>query len=220
VKLDSSSAKADLLKRVRRLEGQARGVAKMIEDDRDCGEILQQLAAIRSAAHRATVTLVRAYSAECVMSDSPPEEIADALAYAHRMGVLHRDIKPANVLLTENADAKVVDFGIARPTDEGGSAEQTGTAAGTLLYMAPEQLEGGEAYARTDIFALGVSMYFAVSGKYHFKADTIPVAFKVISAGEFVPLNECGRFVPPDLAVIIEKCIAKDPAARPEQPKA
>jgi len=82
VKLDSSSAKADLLKRVRRLEGQARGVAKMIEDDRDCGEILQQLAAIRSAAHRATVTLVRAYSAECVMSNSPPEEIADALAMA------------------------------------------------------------------------------------------------------------------------------------------
>jgi len=82
VKLDSSSAKADLLKRVRRLEGQARGVAKMIEDDRDCGEILQQLAAIRSAAHRATVTLVRAYSTECVMSNSSPEEIADALAMA------------------------------------------------------------------------------------------------------------------------------------------
>jgi len=82
VKLASSSAKADILKRVRRLEGQARGIAKMIEDDRDCGEILQQLAAVRSAAHQATVALVRVYASECVVSDSPPEEIADALATA------------------------------------------------------------------------------------------------------------------------------------------
>lgn len=82
MKLTSSSARDDLLKRVRRLEGQARGVAKMIEEDRDCGEILQQLAAVRSAAHQATVALVRAYASECVLSDSPPEEIADALATA------------------------------------------------------------------------------------------------------------------------------------------
>lgn len=82
MKLASSSAKADILKRVRRLEGQARGIAKMIEDDRDCGEILQQLAAVRSAAHQATVALVRVYASECVVSDNPPEEIADALATA------------------------------------------------------------------------------------------------------------------------------------------
>ena len=82
MKLGSSSAKADLLKRVRRLEGQARGVAKMIEDDRDCGEILQQLAAVRSAAHQATVALVRVYASECVGSNNPPEEIANALATA------------------------------------------------------------------------------------------------------------------------------------------
>ena len=82
MKLASSSAKADILKRVRRLEGQARGIAKMIEDDRDCGEILQQLAAVRSAAHQATVALVRVYASECVVSDNPPEEIADALAMA------------------------------------------------------------------------------------------------------------------------------------------
>lgn len=82
MKLDNSSVKADLLKRVRRLEGQTRGVAKMIEEDRDCNDILLQLSAVRSAAHQAIVTLVRAYSAECVMSNSPPEEIADALATA------------------------------------------------------------------------------------------------------------------------------------------
>jgi DNA-binding FrmR family transcriptional regulator len=82
MKLADSSAKADLLRRVRRIEGQARGVAKMIEEDRDCREVLQQLAAVRSAAHQATVALVRVYANECVTSDSPPEEIADALAMA------------------------------------------------------------------------------------------------------------------------------------------
>lgn len=84
MKLRDSSAKADLLKRVRRIEGQARGVAKMIEEDRDCNDILQQLAAIRSAAHQATVALVRAYANECMtsMSDESSAEIADALATA------------------------------------------------------------------------------------------------------------------------------------------
>jgi DNA-binding FrmR family transcriptional regulator len=82
VKLANASAKADLLKRVRRVEGQARGIAKMIEGDRDCAEILQQLAAIRSAAHQATVMLVKVYAAECMVSESSPEEIADALAVA------------------------------------------------------------------------------------------------------------------------------------------
>jgi DNA-binding FrmR family transcriptional regulator len=82
VKLTDSSAKADLLRRVRRIEGQARGVARMIEEDRDCREVLQQLAAVRSAAHQATVALVRVYATECVASGSTPDEIADALATA------------------------------------------------------------------------------------------------------------------------------------------
>ena len=82
MKLADLSVKANLLKRVRRIEGQARGVGRMIEEDRDCTEILQQLAAIRSAAHKATVTLVRNYASQCVISEAPPQEIADALATA------------------------------------------------------------------------------------------------------------------------------------------
>lgn len=82
MQLTDSSGKADLLRRVRRIEGQARGVARMIEEDRDCREILQQLAAIRSAAHQATVALVRVYATECVASNGSAEEIADALAMA------------------------------------------------------------------------------------------------------------------------------------------
>jgi len=82
MKLNNSSAKTNLLRRVRRIEGQARGVAKMIEEDRDCNEILQQLSAVRSAAHKATVALVRAYTTECVASNYSPEEIAEAMAMA------------------------------------------------------------------------------------------------------------------------------------------
>ena len=80
--MTDASGKADLLRRIRRIEGQARGVARMIEEDRDCREILQQLAAIRSAAHQATVALVRVYATECMASNGSPEEIADALATA------------------------------------------------------------------------------------------------------------------------------------------
>jgi DNA-binding FrmR family transcriptional regulator len=82
MKISDSTSKTDLLRRVRRLEGQARGVARMIEEDRDCSEILQQLAAVRSAAHQATVALVRNYATQCIVSDGSPEEIADALATA------------------------------------------------------------------------------------------------------------------------------------------
>ncbi|MGD2144250.1 MAG: metal-sensitive transcriptional regulator [Anaerolineae bacterium] len=82
MKLADQDAKAKLLRRVRRIEGQARGVARMIEENRDCSEILQQLAAVRSAAHQATVVLVRSYASECVVSNASAEEIADALAMA------------------------------------------------------------------------------------------------------------------------------------------
>ena len=82
MKLATESAKAQLLGRVRRIEGQARGIARMIEEDRECRDILQQLAAVRSAAHQATVSMVRAYAAQCVTSEGSPEEIADALATA------------------------------------------------------------------------------------------------------------------------------------------
>ena len=82
MKLADGEAKVKLLQRVRRIEGQARGVARMIEEDRDCNEILQQLAAVRSAAHQATIALVRSYATECVLSDASAEEIADALAVA------------------------------------------------------------------------------------------------------------------------------------------
>lgn len=80
MRLAETSARAHLLARMQRIEGQARGIARMIEEDRDCREILQQLAAVRSAAHKATVALVRAYALECMVAQGSSEELADALA--------------------------------------------------------------------------------------------------------------------------------------------
>lgn len=82
MQLGDRAAKADVVRRVRRIEGQARGVLRMLEEGRDCREVLQQLIAIRAAAHQAAVALVRAYAAECIASADPPEEIAEALATA------------------------------------------------------------------------------------------------------------------------------------------
>jgi DNA-binding FrmR family transcriptional regulator len=82
MKLADSPAKQGLLNRVRKIEGQARGIARMIEEDRDCVEILQQMAAIRSAAHKATVELVRVYALECAASDGSPQDISEWLATA------------------------------------------------------------------------------------------------------------------------------------------
>jgi DNA-binding FrmR family transcriptional regulator len=81
-RLGEAPAREDLLGRIRKVEGQARGIARMIEENRDCGEILQQLAAVRSAVHKAMVELVRAYTIECAASDRSPEEVSESLAMA------------------------------------------------------------------------------------------------------------------------------------------
>src|SRR5262245_6227118 len=111
-------------------------------------------------------------------------EIADALDRAHRAGIVHRDLKPANIMLTRSG-AKLLDFGLAklrgpvmpfglstltRLAHDQGTAE--GTILGTVHYMAPEQVEGREADARSDIFALGVVLYEAITGKRAFEAAT------------------------------------------------
>jgi DNA-binding FrmR family transcriptional regulator len=88
MKVSSPTVKDDLNKRLRRIEGQVRGVQKMIDEERDCGEIMQQLAAVRSAVHQATLALVRSYASECLLkpsADSSPEEVVDSL-----IGILSR----------------------------------------------------------------------------------------------------------------------------------
>ncbi|MGW0805369.1 protein kinase domain-containing protein [Nonomuraea sp. NPDC002799] len=133
---------------------------------------------------------------------------ATALAAIHRAGILHRDLKPANVLMGPEGPV-VIDFGIARALDSPG-ATATGMAMGTPSYLAPEQLSGAAVSEAADVFAWGVTMVFAATGKPAFGADSIPVVMNRI-------LNEEPQLGGMDgvLAELVAACLSKDPAQRP-----
>ncbi|MGW7480476.1 protein kinase domain-containing protein [Nonomuraea muscovyensis] len=133
---------------------------------------------------------------------------ATALAAIHRAGILHRDLKPANVLMGPEGPV-VIDFGIARALDSPG-ATATGMAMGTPSYLAPEQLSGGVVSEAADVFAWGVTMVFAATGKPAFGADSIPVVMNRI-------LNEEPQLGGMDGAIgeLVGACLSKDPAVRP-----
>jgi eukaryotic-like serine/threonine-protein kinase len=147
-------------------------------------------------------------------------EIADALAQVHRQGVFHRDLKPGNIMLTKGG-AKLLDFGLAKrayPRPSAGdeptvSADLTkeGTLLGTVPYMAPEQLQGRECDARTDIFAFGAVLYEMVSGRRPFAGETVANLVAAILEHEPPPLLEsCSR----ELDRVVRRCLAKDPEQR------
>ncbi|MEV1179168.1 serine/threonine-protein kinase, partial [Nonomuraea sp. NPDC049784] len=133
---------------------------------------------------------------------------ATALAAIHRAGILHRDFKPANVLMGPEGPV-VIDFGIARALDSPG-ATATGMAMGTPSYLAPEQLSGAAVSEAADVFAWGVTMVFAATGKPAFGADSIPVVMNRI-------LNEEPQLGGMEgvLAELVAACLSKDPAQRP-----
>ena len=135
-------------------------------------------------------------------------QIAAGLAHAHEHGIVHRDIKPSNVIVTDDGVAKILDFGLARLTTSSAST-QTGMS-GTLPYMSPEQVEGKVVDERTDIWAFGVLLYQALTGRLPFAADSAVATVMAISSASPAPMPE----VSDDLQVIIYRCLCKARDAR------
>jgi Tol biopolymer transport system component/predicted Ser/Thr protein kinase len=154
-------------------------------------------------------------------------QIADALEYAHRHGIVHRDLKPGNIMLTKQG-TKLLDFGLARMDATSAPVSETltrlaeddrklteeGVILGTFQYMAPEQLEGKDADARTDIFALGALLYEMATGKPAFAGKTRASLIASILASEPAPINSLQPLTPPALERVVKSCLAKDPDAR------
>ncbi|HUJ39693.1 MAG TPA: protein kinase [Candidatus Acidoferrales bacterium] len=147
-------------------------------------------------------------------------QIAEALEESHEHGVVHRDLKPANIVVTPKDQAKVLDFGLARliraPQAGEATASLTATpaAAGTLPYMAPEQLQGQEADPRSDLYALGAVLYEMATGQRPFQ-DTLPTRLvnAILHEPPVAPRARNER-VSPELERIILKCLEKDPSLR------
>ena len=153
-------------------------------------------------------------------------EVADALDKAHRKGITHRDLKPGNIMLSKTG-TKLLDFGLAKlkqevapatplsqlPTANDAVTAQ-GTILGTLQYMAPEQLEGQEADARTDIFAFGVVVYEMATGKKAFAGKSQASVISAIMSSDPQPLSSIQPMTPPALDRAVKKCLAKEPEDR------
>jgi hypothetical protein len=152
-------------------------------------------------------------------------QMADALDKAHRQGIVHRDLKPGNVMITKSG-VKLLDFGLAKamaPASQQSSLTalptqmnltQEGTILGTFQYMAPEQLEGKEADARTDIFAFGCVLYEMATGKKAFSGATQASLISSILRDEPQPISRVQPMSPPALDRVVQTCFAKDPEDR------
>src|SRR3984893_1519322 len=167
---------------------------------------------------------LRAMSADAGL---PPEsvlrygvQIASALGRAHDRGIVHRDLKTANIVVTSDGLVKVLDFGLAKQIGGGifegttrsfATIEDASSVSGTLPYMAPEILRGDSADYRSDVWALGVVLYEAASGRLPFEGRT---GFEISSAIMREPPNPLGPPVPPGLWAIIQRCLAKEPMHR------
>ena len=140
--------------------------------------------------------------------------VAEALEYAHNQGVVHRDIKPDNILLLDNDDVKVADFGIARVMSA--STTETGMILGTPNYMSPEQVAGEKVDGRSDLFSLGVVMYELLTGEKPFKGDNLTNLMYAIANVNYTPLKDVVKKIPPCCSEVIDKLLTKSTRRRPK----
>jgi len=137
---------------------------------------------------------------------------AKALHYAHSRGVVHRDIKPSNILLTQDGDVRLVDFGIAIVTDS--DVSRLEGVAGSPAYMSPEQVQGREIGPRSDLYSLGAVMYEMLSGLRPFRAGALGKLLKQIVSDKVEPLRTIRPEIPEELDALVARMLEKEPDKR------
>jgi len=144
------------------------------------------------------------------------EQAARGAAAAHARGIIHRDLKPANILITAADEVKVTDFGLARETDAGKGITAAGSALGTPMYMSPEQVSAKPSTPRTDVYALGIILYEALTGAPPHAGRGVMEIYKKTMLEEPVPPGQKNPKVPPLLEAIVMKALQKAPDRRPD----
>ncbi len=141
------------------------------------------------------------------------KQVAEGLAEAHRLGIIHRDLKPQNIMIDQEGNAKIMDFGISR-TIEAGGATQEGLIIGSPEYMSPEQAEGRAVDQRSDIYSLGAVLFEMLTGKLPFEGRTaLDLALKHKTVPPSDPRNHDSQ-IPADVSRLVLKCLEKEAPAR------